>query len=243
MNEIIAIASGTWRRILRMRSVYFLILCVLILIASALNYDVLSMQEHKPLMIDVSLVLNTIAIVLVVISMTFEIPKELREGVASTILSKPLGRTQYLIGKALGTVVTGLVVSLIIIAGFFIIYNFAFTEKMALSMLQAHLLIAASVIPMTALGVFFSVFVPEMITPIITVIAIWFAYSTQAISNIPYIYAGVLPDLELFNFKAFAVYSDRLSWSYLGLVIIWGFLFSCFAISLASLIFRYKDVK
>ena len=86
MNEIMAIAGGTWRKILRMRVVYFLIICVWILIGAALNYDVLSMNQEKDLMVDVSLVLNTIAAVLVVISITFEIPQELREGVASTLL-------------------------------------------------------------------------------------------------------------------------------------------------------------
>ena len=43
MNEIITIASGTWKNVLRMKVVYFLILCALVLVASAINYDVLSM--------------------------------------------------------------------------------------------------------------------------------------------------------------------------------------------------------
>ena len=68
MNEIMAIAGSTWRRILRMRVVYFLIVCVLILIGSAYNYDVFSMGMHKELMIDVSLVLNTIAAILIAVS-------------------------------------------------------------------------------------------------------------------------------------------------------------------------------
>ena len=111
MNEIITIASGTWKNVLRMKVVYFLILCALVLVASAINYDVLSMGLQKELMIDVSLVLNSIAAMLVVISLTFEIPKELREGVASTLLSKPLGRFQYLLGKMCGCVITGAIIS------------------------------------------------------------------------------------------------------------------------------------
>ena len=53
-------------------------------------------------MIDVSLALNAVAAALVVISITFEIPRELRQGVASTLLTKSLGRTQYLAGKLIG---------------------------------------------------------------------------------------------------------------------------------------------
>ena len=100
MNEIITIASGTWKNVLRMKVVYFLIFCALVLVASAVNYDVLSMGLHKELMIDVALVLNSIAALLVVISLTFEIPKELREGVASTLLAKPLGRWQAVLLQA-----------------------------------------------------------------------------------------------------------------------------------------------
>ena len=102
MNEIIAIAGSTWKSVLRLKVVYFLVFCVWVLVTSALNYDVLSLGLHKELLVDASLLLNTIAGVLVIISLTFEIPKELKEGVASTMLSKPLGRTHYLIGKLAG---------------------------------------------------------------------------------------------------------------------------------------------
>jgi ABC-type transport system involved in multi-copper enzyme maturation permease subunit len=244
MNEIFAIAGGTWRRVLRMRVVYFLVICVFILIGSAVNYDVLSMNQHKSLMIDISLVLNTIAAVLVVISITFEIPKELREGVASTLLAKPLGRTQYLIGKLVGTIVTGVVVTLMITIGFFLIFNLAFEQDLAMSAFQAHLLITASIIPMGAIAVLFSVFLPEMITPIITAVVIWFSFSTgHLVKDIPIIYGGILPDLNLYNFKAYAVYGDRIGWSYFLLAVCWGIIYSVFAISLASLIFSNKDIK
>ena len=242
MGEIMAIASGTWRRILRMKVVYFLIVCVWILIGSALNYDVLSLNHHKPLMIDISLVLNTIAAVLVAI--TFEIPKELREGVASTLLTKPLGRTQYLVGKMVGTLVTGAVICAVIAGGFFVIFNLSFNERVVMTMIQTHLLVILSLIPMSAIGVLFSVFLPEMVAPIITLIAIWFSYSTKYLFHkIPVLYGGIIPNLDLFNFKSHAVYQIPVPWSYVGMVVAWGIAFSVFAMALASLIFSYKDIK
>jgi len=244
MNEVMAIAGSTWRRILRMKVVYFLLLCVFVLISSAINYDVLSLQENKPLMIDVSLVLNTLAVVLVVIAMTFEIPRELREGVAATLLTKPLGRTQYLVGKCIGSIITAVVISVLITIGFFVIFWLSFGESVVQSLLEAHLLVAASAIPMSAIAVLFSVLLPEMITPILTAIALWFAFSTSRILDSgvgKYFYGGVLPDLDLFNFKSFSMVSA--GWPYFALVVIWGIVFSVFALSLASLIFRFKDIK
>lgn len=241
MNEIMAIAGSTWRRILRMKVVYFLILCVFILISSAVNYDVLSLQEHKPLMIDVSLVLNTIAVILVVISITFEIPREIHEGIAATLLTKPLGRTQYLVGKFVGIVMTSVIISLIITAGFFLIFSMAFGEALIISLLQAHLLIAASSIPMAAIAVLFSIALPEMITPILTAIAIWFSFSVGGLAKIKFLYGGILPDLDLFNFKSAAMVNA--GWSYFVTATLWGVVFSVFALSLSSLIFRFRDIK
>ncbi|MBN1864143.1 MAG: hypothetical protein JW808_04520 [Victivallales bacterium] len=243
MNEVMAIAGGTWSRILRMRAIYFLILCVLILIGSAYRYDVLSLGLHRILMIDVSLLLNTIAAILVAVSITFEIPKELREGVASTLLSKPLGRTHYLVGKLVGISVAGLVITGLIMIGFCLVFG-SFFDRVGITMVQGHLLVMGSVIPMCAIGVFFSVFIPESLSAIVTAICIWFAHSVIALSNVPVVYAGILPDLNLFNLKAEAAYElGGIEWSYILVAILWGVAYSVFATSLASLIFSYKDLK
>lgn len=243
MNEIITIASGTWKNVLRMKVVYFLILCALVLVASAVNYDVLSMGLQKELMIDVSLVLNSIAAMLVVISLTFEIPKELREGVASTLLSKPLGRFQYLLGKMCGCVVTGAVICALIAVGSFIVFNISFGERIGVTMFQTHLLVILALIPMSALGVLFAVLLPEVIAPIITVVVVWFAFSTKILASVPVLYGGILPDLDLFNFRANAVYQVNIPWMYVLLVTLWGICYAAFALSIASIVFERKDIK
>lgn len=243
MNEITAIAGSTMRRVLRMRVVYFLIICVLILIGSAVNYDILSMGEERALMIDVSLVLNTVAAVLVAISITFEIPKELREGVASTLLSKPLGRTHYLLGKLLGTIGTGLVVTSIIGVGFLLIYSISFDVQVAKSIVQGQLLVILSVIPMAGLAVFFSIIIPDMLAALVTAAVIWLCHSTAALKKVLIVYGGIIPDLDLFNLKAQAVYSTEIHWDYILLTLVWGIVFTIFVTTLASLIFSHKDLK
>ncbi len=244
INEVTAIAGGTWSRILRMPVIYVLIVCVLILIGSAYRYDVLSLGQHKALMVDVSLMLNTIAAILIAISITFEIAKELREGVAATLLSKPLGRTQYLVGKLVGITIAGWVITALIGVGFCLIYSSAFS-KVGAAMIQGHLLVMASVVPMAAIGVFFAVILPEPISAVVTAIVIWFAHSTTLLEKVNIIYGGILPDLNLFNLKSEIVYRiwGGVSWNYLLLALIWGIIYSIFATSLASLIFSGKDLK
>ena len=222
MNEIFAIAGSTWRNVLRLKVVYFLVFCVWVLVACALNYDVLSLGLEKELLIDASLMLNTITAVLIVLSLTFEIPKELKDGVASSMLSKPLGRTHYLIGKMLGNMVIGFVLCALVAAGSFLIFRVSFNDTVGQTMLQSQVLVILSVIPMSALAVLFAV---------------------GLLSNLPVIYGGILPDLELFNFKASAVYQTVIPWSYVVLVTLWGICYAVFAASLASLIFSRKDIR
>jgi ABC-type transport system involved in multi-copper enzyme maturation permease subunit len=244
LNGIMAVAGGTWQRILRMKSVYILILCVMALIGSAYRYDVLSLGEHKALMIDTALLLNTIAAILIAISITFEIAKELREGVTTTLLSKSLGRTQYLAGKLVGISIAGLVVTGLIGLGFSLIFNSSF-EQINSSMIQGHLLVMASIIPMSAIAILCAVALPESIAAIVAVIVIWFTHSTAALSNIKVIYGGIIPDLNLFNLKSEAVYSiaSSANWTYLLLALLWGIVYSVFATSLSGLIFSRKDLK
>ncbi len=244
INEIMAVAGGTWHRVLRMRVVYVLIICVLALIGSAYRYDVLSLGQHKELMVDVSLLLNTVAAILVAISITFEISKELREGVTTTLLSKSLGRTQYLVGKLIGISIAGLVVTGLIAIGFILIFG-SFFEQIGQTMLLGHLLVMASVIPMSAIAILFAVVLPESIAAIVTVIVIWFAHATPALAKVKILYGGIIPDLNLFNMKAEAAYNifGGISWMYLILALVWGIVYSIFATSLASLIFGFKDLK
>ena len=242
MSEIMAIASSTWRRVLRMKSVYFLIICTIILIACAYNYDVLSIGRHKELMMNVSLFLNTIAAVIVAISLTFELPKDIKSGVASTLLSKPLGRTQYLIGKLVGTIITGIIVCALITIGFVFVFN-TFFEKTPVSMIQGHLMVIASLLPMCAVSLLFSVLLPESIAAVITAIFIALSFSATKLSNIQYIYGGIIPDLNLFDLRGEAVWGANISVTYMLFAALWGVIFCVFASSLASLIFGHKDLK
>lgn len=244
MSEIIAIASGTWKNMLRMKVVYFLIVCVWILVGIARLYETLTIGYHKPLMVDVSLVLNAIASVLVALSVTFDIPRELRQGVAATLLTKSLGRTQYLIGKAIGVCIAGFVICILIAAGSFLIYSQVFHETIAATMYQAQILLIVSIIPMSAIAVFFATLFPEVVAPVLTILAIWFAYSTGVLANIPILYGGILPNLDFFNIRSYAVYTSvNVPGSYMLLATIWGLAYALFLLMLTSFFFKVKDIK
>ncbi len=243
MDRIMAVAGGTWRRILRMPVVYFLVLCVVALVGSAYRYNMLSLGMHKTIMMDTSLALNTLAAILVAISITFEIPRELRSGVATTLLAKPLGRTQYLVGKLVGISIAGLVITGMIGVGFCLVFITAF-DRVAMSMVQGHLLVMGSVIPMCAVGVLFSVVAPDPLAAVLTALVIWFGHSTAAVlGGIPVLYGGITPDFNIFNLKAESAHEVAISWWYILLATLWGVSFAVSVLVVSSSFFSRKDLR
>jgi hypothetical protein len=242
MKEILTIAESTWKGILKMKVVYFLVICVWILIGSMYRYNEISLDRHRELMLDMSMFLNQLAGILTVLSLTFDIPRELREGIAATFLTKSLGRTKYLLGKTLGVYVVALVVNLLIAAGSYFIYQYCFDQAILQNFIKIELLIMMGVIPMAAVCVFCAIALPEMAAPIIALLAIWFATLTRHVS-LPVLSGGILPDLELFNLKEHIIYPVEIPWSYLFGTLIWGAAYAVFLLMLSGIIFRFKDIK
>jgi len=63
---------------------------------------VVALESDRRMMLDAALGITLIVALVTAMSACFEIPRELREQTAQLMLAKPLGRTQFLIGKFLG---------------------------------------------------------------------------------------------------------------------------------------------
>lgn len=246
MSEILAVAESVWRRILSLFAVYFLAGCAVTLTGISFFYKHLMAGRHRMLMIDVSLLLTAIAGLLCVLALAFDVPRELREGAATTLLSKPLGRTQYLLGKFVGIVIVSLVITGIITAGFCIIHQIAFDvpAKKFMPAFKAHLLTMGSVAPMAAISLLFASIFPEAPAAIMTFIAVFVLNSLGSLpAKVTAITVWVLPDLTLFNLRSEASHSLPIEWSYVGLAVLWGLLISAAVIALTGIIFNRRDLK
>lgn len=242
MKEILTIAMNTGKGILKMKVVYFLIICVWILVGCMYRYDVISLERHRELMLDMALLLNQIAAILTVLSLTFDIPRELREGIAATYLTKSLGRTKYLIGKAIGVCFVAVIVCTLVSVGSYGIYASCFPEPVLLIYCKIQLLILLSSIPMAALCTFCAVTLPEMAAPFLAILLIWFLAMTRKIA-IPVVNGALLPDLDLFNLKEHVIYQVMIPWSYIGGVLLYGLCVAVFFLVLSGMILQMRDIK
>lgn len=242
MNEVLAIAGSVCRRILKMKVVYFLVACAIVEISVTTLYEILMMQEHRMLMVDLALLLTTLSGLLVVISLAFDIPKEMRDGGAAIILSKPISRAQYLVGKFLGISTVGVLVTTAISAGFCAVHYHYF-EALPPSAVWGHILAVSSIIPMAAIALLFSSLLNEAAAAIFTAVAVWLAHSTPVLVDWPVLYGGLIPDLNLFNLRAEATHNIEFGLTYVGLAALWGIVYSIALISLTGLLFNLKDLK
>ncbi len=259
MNEILAVAESVWRRILGLKVVYFLVACTISLIAITVLYKYLMGYQQQMLMVDVSLLLTSIAGLLCVLAIAFDIPRELREGTATTLLSKPLGRTHYLIGKFLGIVIVAIAITLLITVGFSLVHRLAY-KTWGIEAIKAHIMTIGSVIPMAAMALLFASFLSEAAAAILTALFVFLCSSVSqipGIEKITIIYGGIIPDLGLLNLRAEASHAVdiaasrmadtglalSLNWSYVWLSILWGVLYSVALICATSLIFNRRDLR
>lgn len=241
-NEVMAIAEGVWQRILKMKVLYFLVGCAVIEISVTSLYEALMAQEHRMLMVDVSLVLTAISGLLVVVSLAFDIPKELRDGSAATLLSKPLGRAEYLVGKFIGIAVVGLLVTALISLGFCMVHLINFNEVPP-DAFKGHLLTVASVIPMAAISLLFASMLSETVAAVLTLVVVWLSYSAPLISGVPIVYGGLIPDMNLFNLRAEAAYNAEINLGYILLATVWGIVYSVVLVSVTGILFNRRDLR
>lgn len=98
-----AIASNTFRDLVRQKVFYFMLIFALILIGGSVALAALSFQGKLKTVIDVSFGAMTIfTMLLAVLSTAMLLPKDMEDRTLYTILAKPVGRFEYLLGKLIG---------------------------------------------------------------------------------------------------------------------------------------------
>ena len=243
MNEIFAIVESVLRRMFGSKALYFFLFCALIEITVTVLYESLMMLRHEMLMIDVSLLISFMAALLSVLTMAFDIPKELKEGTAATLLAKPLGRTQYLLGKYIGTVILGLFSTGVVCVGFIIIHSLSFPETgFVKATFMAHLLSMSMVLPMAAIVLLFSSLLRESFAAILSAICILMLFSADKIHKVNIVYGGIIPDLNLLNLRAEASHMFDIPTSYVAMAALWALMFSVGFISFAGICFNRRDL-
>ena len=97
------LAAATVTQLVRMKILAFLLVFCLIVVAAGFAFPVMNPEQQLKLLKDVSFgALQVFAIVIAIAATALLLPRDLEDRTLYTILSKPVPRFEYLLGKLLG---------------------------------------------------------------------------------------------------------------------------------------------
>jgi ABC-type transport system involved in multi-copper enzyme maturation permease subunit len=136
LSRITAIGRNTFTGLVRQKVFYFLLIFALVVIGNSAFLAKFSFQEEFQMLKDVALGAMAVFLSLLAILTTANlIPKDLEDRTIFTILSKPVPRHEYLLGKLLGVVIllalSTLVMGLLFVAVLFLREQAALAETRA----------------------------------------------------------------------------------------------------------------
>jgi hypothetical protein len=117
-----AIATNTFRDLVRQKVFYFMVVFALLLIGASLALVSLSFQGQLQTVMDVSLgAMSVFTMLLAVLSTAMLLPKDMEDRTLYTILAKPVARFEYLLGKLAGVGMVLTVATLLMTAVFCVV--------------------------------------------------------------------------------------------------------------------------
>ena len=241
MNDMMTICKTTYTRLLRVRSLYVLLAAVLILVSVAHLYNDLSCGRQRELMYDAGGALLSLAALLTALVVVFDITRDLREKVVMTLLAKPLGRSQYLLGKFFGVVWLGTINLAILTVGMALILKWE-NGAMRWDFFQVALATWGAMVMTTAVGVLFASFFTELPAAILTVVVYAFGHATEKLYSAGGFLFGALPSYWLLDFKIELGSGLPITWRLVIGSVVYALIYSGALLALANIIFHRRDL-
>lgn len=253
MRAAFWIAGITVRELFHEKVLYLLAGFAMLSLGLGAMLGQLTYAEQAKLTLDFMLGGVEISMVLFSIFMSISLfQRELQSGSVAMLLSKPISRWSFLLGKYLGQVAVQIVVITVMgIITLTICLRFP-TEVSPLAITQALYLTAIQTTIVSAMTYIFVVAAGGMVTAAASLVLFVVGHFRESISSGVNNTAGqsiwtlmktVAPNLEVFNMKALASYGQALSLSELGWASLYGLLCIVFSLALSCLIFQERDVQ
>lgn len=259
MGVILAIAKATYRESIRQRVLFIVLLLGLLLIGVSVAFSYLSTGEEFRFVVDFGLVgITLVGLGLAVILGGFMIPNEVERRVVFTILSKPVSRMQYLLGKFLGACAVIFVLDVLMGLAFLAAYVLKHPQgwqgvNPMLPMAIFAIYLQTVVLLATAL------MLSTVASPIFTMIATGFVYIIGAVnSSVTYlsnraesfgmrlvfgVLSTIIPNFNNFDLRPALLNDQPIQfWPYLGGYVIGYTILYCLAmLAIAWLLFNERE--
>ncbi len=251
--KIKAIAFNTFREAIRDRILYLLLFFALVSLLFSRLLALLTVGDRVKIVTDVGLAsISLFGALMAILMGTGLVYKEIDKKTIYTLLSKPIHRHQFLLGKYFGLVLT-LFVMLILMALIFFVVYFLHALTIEWSMLIALFYIFLELCLITAVALFFSCFSTPILSSIFSLAFYLIGHLSWGLETLiqkmepglgkvtAQILYTFLPDLENFNFKTEIVHHLPIPPQVLLFSTFYGIFYTVFVLFLAILVFRKRD--
>jgi ABC-type transport system involved in multi-copper enzyme maturation permease subunit len=246
MDDVMVIAQNTASRVLRMKALYFLLAIVICIIASGQLYGDITVGREKQYSLDLGFAMMMIVGILSALVICFDLPRELREKTMVAVLSKPLGRDRYLIGKFLGVCEITLICMAIVGVGFLALTAMGGRYRPSLEIVKAMILIYAAVVQLAAVGCALGTFLKEWLATLLTLVIFWGSYALGYIAmnteGVVRKLLFLLPNFSIMSSDTVVAHGGILDWRLVGEGVLLAAVYSLVMLIVAGLIFRRKDI-
>lgn len=251
--RIKAIAFNTFKEAIRDRILYLLLFFAAGSIIFSRLLAILTVGDRVKIIKDVGLAsLSLFGTLMAILIGTGLVYKEIDKKTIFTLLSKPIHRWHFLLGKFFGLVLTLFVMTLLM-SVIFLALLFFHTFQIETSIFIAIFFIFIELVLITAVAILFSCFSTPILSSLFSLsfyLIGHLSWSLEALvrkvkAGLPrtllQVLYTLLPDLENFNFKTEVVHHLTVQPQYYLYSTLYGIFYTLFILALAVLVFKRRD--
>lgn len=253
MSEIRVIAQNTFKEIIRDRILYGLVVFALVVMGMSLALGQLSFAEQTRISINFGFAAMHLSVVVLSIFVGSSlVSREIEKRTVLTLLSRPMTRSTFLMGKFAGltSVIALILLGLsVVLATVLWGYGMSWNRDCVTALLGIFM----ESLVLLGMTMFFGVFLRPMLTVIFSLsfflIGHWldsmnfFAQNGKSVlfATFNKICQFLLPNLERFNWRAFATSDQTVPYDIVAEAGFYALAWIVFLMSVTCLIFRRKD--
>lgn len=253
--KIKAIAFNTFKEAVRNKVFYLLIVVGILFALSSYIMSLLTIGDKVKVLKDIGLAsINFFCVLIAIFTGINLVFKEIDKKTIYNIVSKPISRSNFILGKFFGLSVT-LLVALFAMAFIFYIFLFIFTGEFDARILLYFVLLYFELLIISAISILFSSFSTPILSSIFTISIYLIGHVSWTFNEFKHILSGtfekitaysfyyIIPNLEKLNIKNSIVLKTGISSELIFSSILYAICYISAVLLLAALIFAKKEFK
>ena len=254
-TQITALAMTTFRETVRDRIFYLVAVFGFVMLASTAVLSPLTVGAQGKIMADTGLAaMSAFGLLVIIFVGSSMVRKEMDKGTIMTILAKPVGRRQYLVGKFLGLNLT-LLAMLAVMAALFMLMLLVAPGTASTAFLKAIYLTFLELTLINAVVVFFSASVSPVLAAVFTIVTFIIGHLSQSIRDfgvmqgdltqqrLAEIVYYLIPNLEVFNVRGAVVHGEPVSPEHLAMATLYGVGWTVLLLLAAGSVFSRRELR